>query len=140
MTQKRNLIAEFLVNLIPVNKRKFIRTYYVYLHLIVMLFGLIIVLFSKKIFHLIIVLIVLCLDGLANILFQDCPLTILEKKYSKMSMSKLKNRIYKKLGINYKCNHIYENQLEMIINTISVTTIKIFVIVLCDIFNIKISN
>lgn len=140
MVQKRNLIAEFLVNLIPVNKRTFIRSYYIYLHLITMLFGLIIVLFSKKIFHLIIILIVLCLDGLANILFQDCPLTILEKKYSKMSMSKLKNRIYKKLGINYKCNHIYENQLEMIINTISVTTIKIFVIVLCDIFNIKISN
>jgi len=138
--QKRNLIAEFLVNLIPLNKRKFISSYYVYIHLITMLLGLIIVLFSKKILHLIIILIILCLDGLANILFHDCPLTILEKKYSKMSMSKLKNRIYKKLGINYKCNHIYENQLEIIINTISVTTIKIFIIVLCDIFNIKISN
>jgi hypothetical protein len=140
MMQKRNLIAEFLINLIPLNKRKFIRLYYVYLHLITMMLGLIIVLFSKNIFHLLIILIILCLDALANILLHDCPLTILENKYSKISISKLKSRVYKKLGINYKCTHIYENQLELIINTISATTIKIFIIILCDIFNIKISN
>ena len=103
-----------------------------------MILGLIIILFSNKIIFLTIVLLVLCLDGLSNILFQDCPLTILEKKYFKISLSEIKNKIYKKLKINYNCNHVYENQLEMIINAICVTTLKIFIIIICNIFAIKI--
>jgi hypothetical protein len=104
-----------------------------------MIAGILIILFSNNISYLLIVLLIICLDGIANILFQDCPLTLLEQKYCKMSMSKFKNIIYRKLGINYKCNHIYENQLEIIINVGCATVLKILVLIVCDIFNIKIS-
>lgn len=134
-----NIVAEILIYIFPLNVRKIIGLYYGYLHSIILLFGLIIILFSNKISHLLIVLLILCLDGIANILFQDCPLTVLEKKYCKISLSKLKNNIYKKLGVNYKCNHVYENQLEMIINGICGTTLKIFIIILWNIFSKKIS-
>ena len=133
----KNIIVEILNYIFPITIKKIIGLYYIYLHFIVLLFGLIIILFSNKIIHLIIILLVLCLDGIANILFQDCPLTVLEKKYNPISMSKLKNKIYKKLGINYKCNHIYENQLELITNAICIVTLKIFIIILCQIFYFK---
>lgn len=139
-SMKKNIMAKIITTFFPTNIKKIIGLYYIYLHAIIMLLGLVIILFSNKISYLIVVLLVLCLDGIANILFQDCPITILEEKYCEISMSKLKNKIYKKLGINYKCNHVYENQLEMIINAISVTTLKIFVIIICTIFNIKIFN
>jgi hypothetical protein len=135
---KRNIIAELLIYIFPLNIKKLVGFYYVYLHFLIMFLGVLVILFSNNISYLLIILLVLCLDGLSNILFQDCPLTILEKKYSKISMSKLKNRIYKKLGINYKCKHIYENQLEIIINAICATTLKIFIILCCKIFSIKI--
>lgn len=135
--KKRNIIAELISYIYPISIKKMIGIYYVYLHFIIMICGLIIILFSNKISYLLIVLLILCLDGIANILFQDCPLTVLEKKYTQISMSKLKNKIYKKLGINYKCHHIYENQLELIINTICVITLKIFIIILLNIFKIK---
>lgn len=128
-----------LINKIfPLTIRKMIGLYYIYIHGLIMVLGLIILLFSNKISYLIIILLILCLDGLSNILFHDCPLTILEKKYFKISMSELKNKIYKKLKIDYKCNHVYENQLEMIINAICVITLKIFIIILCNIFSLKI--
>lgn len=135
---KRNIIAELLMYIYPISIKKIFGFYYVYLHFLIMFLGILVILFSNKISYLIIILLILCLDGLSNILFQDCPLTILEKKYSKISISKLKNKIYKKLGINYKCSHVYENQLEIIINAICATTLKIFIILFCNIFKINI--
>jgi hypothetical protein len=134
------IIIQFLQSFFPYNLQKIIGNYYIYFHLLVILTGLTIILFCNKISYLFIVLLIICLDGIANIIFQDCPLTLLERKYCDMSMSNFKNIIYKKLGINYKCNHVYENQLEIVINSGCAVVLKIFILILCDIFNIKLST
>ena len=140
--KKKNklIVIQFFENFFPTNFKKIVGNYYIYFHLLIMITGLTIILFSNKISYLLIVLLIICLDGITNIIFQDCPLTLLERKYCNMSMSKFKNIIYKKLGINYKCNHVYENQLEIIINCGCAVVLKIFILISCDIFNIKLST
>lgn len=133
------IIIELLTFFLPLSIQKLIGNYYSYLHILIMFLGLSIVLFSNNIFYLFAVLLILCLDGIANILFQDCPISVLEKKYLGMSMTELKQKIYSKLGINFKCNHAFESQLEIIINVACAIVLKILIIIFCDIFNIKIS-
>ena len=41
----------------------------------------------------------------------ECPLTILEKKYMKKSSSKMKED---KMGVMYECDHDYEKQIEIV--------------------------
>lgn len=137
-TKKKLIIIEALTFFLPLTLQKFIGDYYSYIHVLIMFMGLSIVLFSNNIFNLCSVLLILCLDGMANILFQDCPLSILEKKYYGMSMAELKQKIYSKLGINFKCSHVFESQLELIINVSCAVTLKILIVIFCNIFNIKI--
>ena len=137
---KKNLVVIDIIKLYyPLSLQKIMGNYYRIFHWLIAITGVLIVLFSSNISYLIIVLLILCLDGVTNILFQDCPISTLEKKYTGISVTELKLKIYSKLGINFKCKHSYENQLELIINVSCAIVLKIFVIIICDIFNIKIS-
>ncbi len=115
-------------------------TYYSILHNLIMLFVIIILLFCNKLNYLLIVLFIVFLDGIAIIFFQDCPLSLTEKKHLGNSCLEIKQIIYQKLGIGYNCNHTYEYTLEVIINAICLIAIKILILILCDIFGINISN
>jgi len=63
---------------------------------------------------------------------------MLEQKYLGKNISEERMKLLNKIGIVYKCNHVYEYHLEILINMISVITIKIFFLICFDIFGLDI--
>jgi len=114
--------------------------YYWLLHIFIMLFSGIILLFDNNIFHLLIVLIFACLDSIACVILHDCPLTILENKYLKKCLVDSKYNFMNNSNILYKCNHKYEKTLEFLTNMISFLFGKILFIILMKLFSVKIYN
>lgn len=107
----------------------FIGGYYQSLHCGVAGFGIFVILFSCNLFYLIIILLMLSLDAFTITVLHDCPLTLLEKKYLQISAASLRQKTIQKLGIVYKCNHLYEAQLEFVINAATITIFKILCII-----------
>jgi ABC-type multidrug transport system fused ATPase/permease subunit len=138
-----NIIRNFFNDILSKNfKEKFLGTYYFTLHGLIMFLGLFILLFSTNKFYLILLLIIASCDAFAIIVLHQCPLTMLEKKYLGKNISEERMKLLSKLGIVYKCNHVYEYHLEILINMISVITIKIFFLICMNmvgfnIFSIK---
>ena len=123
--KSKNIINEFVMNPIrrlstfiykyfklkKVNLKQYHILHNFYIFLIVF-----ILLFNNNLFHLIILLIIISLDAFSIVVLHNCPLTILEKKYLKTSLFEQRNKLIKKTGIPYKCNHEYEQTLEGVIN------------------------
>jgi hypothetical protein len=129
-----NIIRNFAkkYNLIS---NKSIGYYYQIIHYALVVLICIIVLFNNNPIHLVIVLIIVSLDAFSVVVLHNCPLTILEKKYLKSSLVKDRMNVFKKLRISYKCNHIYEQQLELLTNVWSAIACKILVILIMKTFN-----
>lgn len=139
--ESNNIMLHFFNKLINVNLKDFIKgNYYGCLHFILMIFGIFILLFSTNKIHLIILLLVVSLDSIALVMLNLCPLSLLENKYLQTNYTSEKCTFLQHLGINYKCDHIYEYQLELLINFWTLTVIKIFFIIILEIFNIKIHD
>ena len=126
------IILKFIKKFIP---KKWIGYYYNLLHLTIIVLGTIIILFSNNLYHLLICLLIVSLDGIANVVCHDCPLTTLEKKYLKTSICHNRKKILKNFNILYNCNHIYESQLELIVNIWSLIVCKILIIILISTFS-----
>jgi hypothetical protein len=99
-----------------------------------------IVVFSTNLYHLLISLIIVALDGISIIFLHQCPITMLERKYIDDSDSHFRQRIMEKLDISYQCDHIYEQQIEFIVNVLFIITIKIFSIMFIRSFNYKLND
>ena len=112
---------------------KTIGSYYAFLHLILIFFGGFIVIFSNNLLYLSIILLTVTLDGFTNICLHDCPLTQLEEKYLGISGKRSRTEFLQKLGIFHKCNHVYENQLEFIVNIWMLVIVKILLIIMYQI-------
>lgn len=117
-----------------------IGSYYWILHSLIMISGGLIILFDNNIFHLFILLLITSLDGLACIIFHDCPITTLEAKYSNKSILETRNCFLKNCNILYKCEHKYEQTLEFLINMVAFLFGKINVLILMKLFSIKVNN
>ena len=134
-----NIVRDFFNTVLSKSfKEKFLGTYYYTLHGLILFLGAFILLFSTNKFHLLILLVIASCDALAIIVLHQCPLTMLEQKYVGKNISEERMKLLSKLGIVYKCNHVYEYHLEILINMISVITIKIFFLICFQLFNIKI--
>jgi len=96
-----------------------------------------IIVFNTNLFYLAIILLIISLDAFSIVVLHQCPLTILEKKYLKKTSCEERNTILKNIGITYKCNHYYENQIELLINVWLLVACKCLVIILLKTFNIK---
>lgn len=118
-------ILTFLKERIP---EYWIGQYYQLLHNIIIIGGALVVLFNTNIYHLIVLLIIVSLDAFANVVCHDCPLTNLEKRYLKSSLSHDRRKTFKNLNIMYKCNHIYESQVELIVNMWTLIAAKIIIL------------
>lgn len=92
-----------------------------------------IVCFSNNVIHLCVILLIVFLDGLAVCLSHDCPLTILERQYLGTSALDHKHIIMKNIGINYECEHLYEQVIELLITIFAMICMKIFFIIIFDI-------
>jgi hypothetical protein len=117
-----------------------IGSYYWILHIFIMFSGGLIILFDNNIFHLFILLLITSLDGLACIIFHDCPITTLESKYLNRSILETRNSFLKNGNILYKCEHKYEQTLEFLINMVAFLFGKINVLMLMKLFSIKVNN
>ena len=104
--------------------------YYVIIHSIIIVLGMLILLFSTNVNHLACVLIAIILDSICIVTLHDCPLTMLEQKYLGTSSLCGKFEGLHKANIVFECNHKYESQLELLINAWSFCAIKMFVIIL----------
>lgn len=104
--------------------------YYTIIHsLLIFVYGYTL-LFNNSIYHLLVLLVIVSLNICAIMLFQDCPITKLEKKYSSRSIVEqrilyLKNNLFMYGGANS-----YESQIECVLNFWCLIAGKIFVLMM----------
>ena len=103
-----------------------------------MIFSVLCLCLSNNIVHLFVLLFIMYLDMIFILSVHQCPLTILEKKYLGTSINQIMKQQLKRMGINYKCNHLYESQLECVITMCSIITSKIFILIFIDAFKLYI--
>lgn len=109
--------------------KKVIGNYYGFLHTLLIMLGAIIILFSKNIYHLSVLLLIISLDAFAIVVRHDCPLTEMEQKYLGTSGKRKINEFLKNYGVVYNCDHLYESQLELVINFWALTACKIVILI-----------
>lgn len=113
---------------------KMIGYYYQLLHHIIIFGGAFIILFNTNPIHLLILLCIISLDAFANVVCHDCPLTALERKYLNTSLSDERRCFLKDANIMYKCNHVYESQVELIVNMWTLTAGKLIILLIMKSF------
>ena len=109
--------------------KQVIGNYYGLLHTILIIGGAAIILFSKNLIHLSIILLIISLDAFAIVVRHDCPLTQMEEKYLGVSGKRQINEFLKGSGLVYNCSHLYESQLELVVNFWALTACKIVMII-----------
>jgi len=109
--------------------KKTIGFYYGIIHIIFVFLCGIILFFSNDVFFLCVLLFIISLDSFAIIVLHDCPLTQLEEKYFSISGKRTVKEFLHRLGIMHKCDHLYESQLEFIINMWIAVVFKILIII-----------
>jgi len=114
--------------------------YYGYLHWIYGILIAIIIFLNNNICHLLAVLFIISLNAISIVILSGCPITMLEKKHTGTSLTDNKIAFYKKIGLSYKCNHSFEQELEIIINVWSSIAIKCLLLILLKTFNVKSLN
>lgn len=132
----RNSIREFS-NYINKYINNIKGAYYVTLHTLLIICCSFVLLFSTNSYHLTMLLIIISLDSLSIVFLHDCPLTRLEEKYLGASGKEKLNNMYKNAGIVYKCDHLYESQLELLINIWALTSLKIVFIIIMSSYSIR---
>lgn len=111
--------------------KEIIGTYYQWAHNLIIYGGGFLILFNSNPIHLIILLIIITLDGVANTIRHNCPLTEMEKKYLGTSLTEERKKTLCNAGILYKSSdNIYESQFEVIVNMWTLTAVKIIVILI----------
>lgn len=96
-----------------------------------LLIGIIIFFVTNK-SYLCMTLFVISLDAFANVVFFDCPLSSLEKKYLNTSLIDSRLKSIQNYGMMYANNKIYDTQLEVIINGWTLCAGKILLLIVFD--------
>ncbi len=139
---KSNLVNNFVNTSFVQKIKQYLNTlpgiYYCTIHMLFMiLIGLIIFFVTNKSF-LCMTLLVISLDAVANVVFFDCPLSSLEKKYLNTSMIETRLTSLQKWGMMYSNDRCYDTQLEVIINGWTLCAAKILTLIVMDSFYIKV--
>ena len=119
--------------------KQVIGNYYGLLHSILIIGGAAIILFSKNLIHLSIILLIISLDAFAIVVRHDCPLTDMEEKYLGISGKRQINEFLKSCGVVYNCSHLYESQLELVINFWALTACKIVMLICLKMLKIELN-
>jgi hypothetical protein len=134
----RNKIRD-LSNLSSDFMKYVIGNYYEMLHTILIIGGAAIILFSKNISHLAALLFIMSLDAFAIVVRHDCPLTEMEEKYLGVSGKRQINEFLKNSGLVYNCSHLYESQLELVVNFWALTACKIVMLICLKMLKIELN-
>lgn len=108
---------------------KVIGSYYGFIHGLIVFLGGYTVVFSNNLLFLGVILFIVSLDAFAIVCLHDCPLTQLEEKYFGLSGKRNTKEYLHKLGIVHKCDHMYESQLEFVINMWMIVVMKMLIII-----------
>ncbi len=119
--------------------KQVIGNYYGLLHTILIIGGAAIILFSKNLIHLSIILLIISLDAFAIVVRHDCPLTQMEEKYLGVSGKRQINEFLKNYGLVYNCSHLYESQLELVVNFWALTACKIVMLIILKMLKIELN-
>ncbi len=119
--------------------KQVIGNYYGLLHTILIIGGAAIILFSKNLIHLSIILLIISLDAFAIVVRHDCPLTQMEEKYLGVSGKRQINEFLKSYGLVYNCSHLYESQLELVVNFWALTACKIVMLICLKMLKIELN-
>lgn len=100
--------------------------YYSVLHIILMVLCTLTLTFCTNVIILTSLLVILLIDGISNVFFKNCILTIYEDRYSSSNGITNSFRIFmNSLQIGYERKNVYESQLETIVNVWCMTAFKI---------------
>ncbi len=102
--------------------------YYQICHYILIVCGTFVIAFNTNPWELLIMLVIISLDALANVVVHDCPLTLLEEKYLQDSIAHERRENLRNAQICYTCTHVYESQIDLIVNMWTIVACKILVI------------
>ena len=138
LKKHRNKIRD-LSNLSSDFMKYVIGNYYGMLHTILIMGGASIILFSQNIFHLSALLFVMSLDAFAIVVRHDCPLTEMEEKYLGISGKRQINELLKKSGLVHNCSHLYESQVELVVNFWALTACKIVMLICLKMLKIELN-
>jgi len=127
--------AHFLYNIFNLKNIHFL--HYNIIHDLLIFILAFIIIFNTNLYYLVIIILIVSLDAFSIVVLHQCPLTILEKKYLKRTSCEERKTILKNLGIFYKCNHYYENQIELLINVWLLVVGKCLIIILLKTFHCK---
>ena len=119
--------------------KQVIGNYYGLLHTILIIGGAAIILFSQNLIHLSIILLIISLDAFAIVVRHDCPLTQMEEKYLGISGKRQINEFLKSYGLVYNCSHLYESQLELVVNFWALTACKIVMLICLKMLKIELN-
>lgn len=114
------------------------RKSYYFFHCLLIFFVCYVFLFGTDLLHLVIILLLVSIDSFSIVVMHNCPLTQMEKKYLKDSTNDERKRMLKHLGISYKCEHVYENQIETMVNIWLLVSSKILIILFLKMTHFKI--
>jgi len=129
-------MRDILRSLVPYMK-PLIGCYYGFLHICVMIIGATVLLFDNNVLHLFLILSCISIDALSCVILHNCPLTLLERKYLGVGWKGFQNKIFKKIKIDFRCNHEYEATVELLTNLGALTMFKILFICLVNCFPIS---
>jgi hypothetical protein len=119
--------------------KQVIGNYYGLLHTILIIGGAAIILFSKNLIQLSIILLIISLDAFAIVVRHDCPLTQMEEKYLGISGKRQINEFLRSYGLVYNCSHLYESQLELVVNFWALTACKIVMLICLKMLKIELN-
>jgi hypothetical protein len=111
--------------------------YYGILHMIIMCFGAIVLLFDTNIYDLTVLLNIVALDAMSCVFLHNCPLTILERKHLGTSIVGTRMFLFQNMKICYTCDHEYEITLEFLSNIAALIVGKIFLLIMSKLFSIE---
>lgn len=120
-------MREILRTIVPYVK-PILGCYYGILHISIMILGSTLLLFDNNVFHLFLVLSIISIDALSTVIVHNCPLTLLERKYLGVGWKGFQTKFFKKIKIDFRCNHEYEATIELLSNLGALTMFKILFI------------
>ena len=140
-TEKNGPLGENIVRTIANFIQPYIQPalgiYYGILHMIIMCFGAIVLLFDTNLYHLTLLLNIIALDAMSCIFLHNCPLTILERKHLDTSIVGTRMFLFQNMNICYTCDHEYEITIEFLSNIAALIVGKIFLLIVSKLFCIE---
>ena len=86
--------------------------------------------FVNDMSYLVIGLLIMSLDGYANVVLHNCPLSMMEEKYLEKSGIESRLEMLRTMGIMYSATNTYDIQLETIINAWTLIAGKILMLII----------